>query len=379
MSSRKLEIKPLPKIKSTAGQRRPFTLDRVVRMVIVIVCIVCAVLLVNKLKSVLLPFVIAWVIAYVLEPVVQFNRRILHVRKRLLPVLLSLFEAGLVLTALGVLFVPSIIDEVHQMAGIVHKYATSHSTIPFVPESVHEFLRENIDWQKLSDRLSQSDMKSLAVSAGTLLTDGLDLLMGLFSWVVMLLYVVFIMLDYDRLCNGFVKLIPPKYRERTLRIWSDVTDSMDNYFRGQGLVSMFVGIIFAIGFEIIGLPLGIVLGLCIGVMNMVPYLQLVSLIPCTLLCLVYSVDGGGSFWSIWWQCIALYCICQAIQDLFLTPKIMGKYMGLNPAVILLSLSVWGSLLGFIGLIIALPLTTLLLAYYNAYISRQEAKVNTPDA
>jgi len=83
---------------------------------------------------------------------------------------------------------------------------------------------------------------------------------------------------------------------------------------------------------------------------------------------VCSVDSGTDFWLIFWECMAVYCIVQAIQDLFLTPKIMGKAMGLNPAIILLSLSIWGSLLGFLGLIIALPLTTLLLAYYDEYIS-----------
>ena len=69
--------------------------------------------------------------------------------------------------------------------------------------------------------------------------------------------------------------------------------------------------------------------------------------------------------------MAVYIIVQCIQDLILTPKIMGRAMGLNPAIILLSLSVWGTLLGFIGLIIALPVTTLLLAYYNNYITTRE--------
>ena len=117
--------------------------------------------------------------------------------------------------------------------------------------------------------------------------------------------------------------------------------------------------------------MAIVLGLFIGLLNMVPYLQLISLIPSTLLCLVCSVDSDVDFWSIWWATMAVYIIVQCIQDLFLTPKIMGKAMGLNPAIILLSLSVWGTLLGFIGLIIALPLTTLLLAYYDQYISVRE--------
>ncbi|MDE5840995.1 MAG: AI-2E family transporter, partial [Muribaculaceae bacterium] len=71
-----------------------------------------------------------------------------------------------------------------------------------------------------------------------------------------------------------------------------------------------------------------------------------------------------------WECMGVYVVVQCIQDLILTPKIMGKAMGLNPAVILLSLSIWGSLLGFLGMIIALPLTTLILSYYDLYVVRR---------
>ena len=151
----------------------------------------------------------------------------------------------------------------------------------------------------------------------------------------------------------------------------DVKASMNHYFRGQALVAFIVGILFCIGLSIIGLPMAIVMGLFIGLLNMVPYLQLISLVPTTLLCLVYSADANVSFWQLWWSAMAVYIIVQCIQDFFLTPKIMGKAMGLNPAIILLSLSVWGTLLGFIGLIIALPLTTLLLAYYNLYIDSRD--------
>ena len=83
-----------------------------------------------------------------------------------------------------------------------------------------------------------------------------------------------------------------------------------------------------------------------------------------------TASTGVDFWVIFWESMAVYIVVQCIQDLYLTPKIMGKAMGLNPAIILLSLSVWGSLLGFMGLIIALPLTTLLLSYYNQYVVNQ---------
>ena len=113
--------------------------------------------------------------------------------------------------------------------------------------------------------------------------------------------------------------------------------------------------------------MGVVLGLFIGLLNMVPYLQIISLPITTVLCLVWTVSTGGNFWMIFGESMAVYIIVQCIQDLILTPKIMGKAMGLNPAIILLSLSIWGSLLGFMGLIIGLPLTTLILSYYNLYV------------
>ena len=175
------------------------------------------------------------------------------------------------------------------------------------------------------------------------------------------------MLDYEKLTLSFRQLVPHGHRRRVFRIFDDIKNAMNRYFRGQFLIASIVGVMFSIGFLIIGLPMGVVLGLFIGLLNMVPYLQLISLPITALLCLVWTVSTGGDFWLIFWESMAVYVIVQCIQDLVLTPRIMGKVMGLNPAIILLSLSIWGSLLGFMGLIIALPLTTLILSYYNLYV------------
>ena len=115
----------------------------------------------------------------------------------------------------------------------------------------------------------------------------------------------------------------------------DVKNAMNCYFRGQVLVASLVGILFAIGFYIIGLPMGVLLGLFIGLLNMVPYLQLISIPITAVLCLVASVDGGHSFWIIFWESMAVYVVVQCIQDLYLTPKIMGKAQpGYHPLVAL---------------------------------------------
>lgn len=351
--------------------RRPFTFDRVVRILIGLAALFAAVWLINVLKSVLLPFLVAWLIAYILEPFVQYNMRLLRLRRRIIPIFITLFETILLLTTLSIIFVPSVIDEMHQVAALIRRYTESASQIPFIPSSVHDFIIRSIDLKAISEQLTRQDIEQLLGLAGSFISGGLDLMLGIFNWFIVILYVVFIMLDYERLLRGFRRMVPPKYRATAFKIGNDVKRSMNHYFRGQSLVALCVGILFAIGFIIVGIPLAVVLGLFIGLLNMVPYLQLISIVPTTLLCLVYSVNADVDFWTIWWECMLVYAVVQCIQDFFLTPKIMGKAMGLNPAIILLSLSVWGTLLGFIGLIIALPLTTLLLAYYEQYIISRE--------
>ena len=354
-----------------APGRRPYTFDRVVRLVLSALGVIGAIWLIDILSSVLLPFVVAWLIAYLLEPLVQYNRKLLRVRRRVLPVMITLFECVLLLSAVSVFVVPSVLNEMHHLAGAVTTYSVEHNNVSQIPAEIQDYIRENIDFVAISKQLTGQDWRSLLSTVGSFIAGGYDVVMGVFSWFVVLLYIVFIMLDYERLLLGFRHLVPPRYRNVTFGILDDVTRSMNHYFRGQALVASIVGVLFAIGFLIIGMPMAIVLGLFIGLLNMVPYLQLISLVPATLLCLVWSVDGGRSFWNLWFSAMAVYIVVQCIQDLFLTPKIMGHAMGLNPALILLSLSILGTLMGFIGLIIALPLTTLLLAYYDRYITRSE--------
>lgn len=350
---------------------RPFTFDRVVRLIITVVLICGALWLVNVLRNVLLPFFVACLIAYMFEPFVQFNRRLLHLRGRVVAIFVTLFESVFFLSVIGWFLVPMLTEEMHSMAQILRNYASSEIQISFLPSGIHDFIKSQVDFAAISDMLTKQEWMSLIENVlsttWNILTGSISLLLGIFNWFIVVLYVVFIMIDYPRFFMAIRRMVPPKYRPIVFKVGSDIKVSMNHYFRGQALVAFIVGLLFTAGFLIIGLPMAVVLGLFIGLLNMVPYLQLVSIVPTIILCMVYSAGGGGDFWSIFWQAIAVYCVVQAIQDLILTPRIMGKSMGLNPAIILLSLSVWGTLLGFIGLIIALPLTTLLLSYYDHYV------------
>ncbi len=353
------------------GLSNVYTFDKVVRIIFSVCGFVAALFLLDLLKGVLLPFLVACLIAYILEPMVKWNMRVTHLKKRFIPVLLTLIEACGVVGIFAYIFVPYIVSETAGMAELVKKYATEQINIPFLSENIHHWLRENIDFNTVARYLSQDEWKSLLKStlssSWSLVSSSVSILFSILSWSIVILYVIFIMIDYDRLMLSFRQLVPYRHRHRVFHIFDDIKNAMNRYFRGQFIVSMIVGILFSIGFLIIGLPMGVVLGLFIGILNMVPYLQVISLPVTVILCLMATVSQGVSFWTILWESMAVYLVVQVIQDMILTPKIMGKVMGLNPAIILLSLSVWGSLLGFMGLIIALPLTTLVLSYYDLYV------------
>lgn len=351
--------------------RTPYTFDRVIRIVFTVIGILGALYLLDILKAVLLPFMVACLLAYILEPVVKFNMRIFHLRKRFLPVVLTLIEALGLLTLFCVIFIPYLVQECREMADTITKYATTQIQIPYVSEQIHHFIRSNINLDEVTRWMTREEWVKLAkqtlTSSWNVVSTSVAFIFGVASWVIVFLYLIFIMLDYERLMLSFRQLVPYQHRHRVFHIFDDVKNAMNRYFRGQFVIAMSVGVLFAIGFLIIGLPMAVVLGLFIGVLNMVPYLQLISLPITAVLCVVAYVADGVDFWVIFWEAMAVYVVVQTIQDLVLTPKIMGKAMGLNPAIILLSLSVWGSLLGFLGLIIALPLTTLLLSYYDLYV------------
>lgn len=348
-------------------QSRPYTFDRVVRLLIGCAIFAFVIWLLDLLKDVLLPFCVACLIAYLFEPFVQFNRSLLRLKGRITAIFVTLFEAIVFFGILSYFCVPSIIKEMHQMADLLRNYATSDISIQYLPPEIHDILRSNIDFEQLAHTLMQQDLRSLIDKGMTVIHGGVHVILGVVAWLIVFLYVIFIMLDYDRLMRGFKLLVPPRFRPIAYKIGNDIKESMNHYFRGQALIACVVAVIYCVGFSLCGLPLAIVLGLGTAVLFMIPYCQYLSIIPVTLLCLVDSANNGVHFWTQWWECMSVFLLVQIIADLILTPRIMGKAMGLNPAIILLSLSIWGSLFGLIGMIIALPLTTLLLSYYEQYV------------
>lgn len=354
---------------------RPFTFDRVVRILAGLALLAGAIWMINKLRNVLLPFCVACLIAYLLEPLVELNKRGMRLKGRALAVVMTLLEATVVIGLLWYFFVPSIIDEIGQIGELIKNSRTSNVTVPFIPDNIADQIRQWISSIDLADILSGSHMGSLLSSGTSLIASTIDFLLHTLEWLLTFIYVIFIMIDYRSLMSGFRMLVPKRYRKVAYKIGDDIKDSMNRYFRSQALIALCAAVLYCIGFSIVGIPLAIVLGIMVGILYLIPYFQYITLIPVALVCLIDSMTGTAHFWPELGQCILVYVVSQSICDYVLTPKIMGHAMGLNPAIILLSLSVWGSLMDIIGMIIALPMTTLLLAYYQQYVVGDKPAAN----
>lgn len=354
---------------------RPFTFDRVTRIVFSIVIIGVILYLIAVLRNALLPFLIAWLLAYMMQPFVKFFQHKLKLKSRILAIIAVIISASLIIGAATALVVPSIAQEAERTLNLMRTHNPGEGHIPFIPESWIAYLETNVDINQLMELLSreniQNAIKQLAPQVWNILSNTFSILFSITIIFVILLYFIFILLDYEKIAKGWINLIPLHIRPFVKGLADDVEQSMNRYFRGQSLIALCVGVLLAIGFKIVGFPLGVTLGLLIGVLNLIPYLQAIGIIPMIILSLLKSAETGQNFWIIFGLGLLVLGIVQCIQDLYLTPRIMGKAMGLNPAIILLSLSIWGTLLGFIGLIIALPITTLCLSYYKRFILLEE--------
>lgn len=359
---------------------KPYTFDRVVRIFIGLSVFFLLFLLLKRLSGVLLPFMVAWLMAYLLQPIVSFFQYKLKFKNRALSIFSTFLLVAGIITGLVILLIPMISNEIQRMVELIRLYVQGVDIDSFFPPSWQFEIRNYLSQLDIQTVLQNENImeliKKIAPQLWNIINGSLSLLFGFTVIIIVFLYLIFILIDYEKVTKGMFDIIPSKYKVIATEIVRDIEVGMNRYFRGQSLVALIVGILFSIGFSIIGLPLAIVFGLFIGVLNLVPYLQILGVIPAFLLALLQSAQTGQSYWSIILSLLIVFIVVQSFQDMFLVPKIMGRVTGLNPAVILLSLSVWGSLMGMIGIIIALPFTTLIISYYKRFVLNDQSFAET---
>ena len=441
---------------TSSDRPQRYTFDRVVRLVISGALLVGLIALLRHLSDVLIPFVVAVVLAYLLNPLVEVYQR--KVKRRGLAVALTLLTVGLAGVAVASALVPLMVSQVDRFtrdiellqedlaAGFSGRAAsvtpapaavTPAEVVPAGagsaepgdaaqgpaptetrapepgagrselgwdelwagwkeyqaagPDTSREarfaLLKQKVEGTYIGDAIDQvpaflaseefnqwvmSLVQRVAAGGWTVLTILADTLIGLTVLIIVVIYLVFLLLDFPHYAHAWRESLPPGYREPVLEFTEEFEFVLGRYLRGQALVALLMGILFSIGFTIVGMPMAVPLGLFIGMLNMVPYLQTVGLVPATLLAVMRSVETGSSLvWSLFLM-LAVFGVAQLIQDAFINPRVMGKVTGLRPIAILLGVFIWGKLLGFLGLLLAIPLTCMAIAYYRRFVLQHPA-------
>ncbi len=398
-----------------------YTFDRVVRMVLGAAGIVIVLGLLRYLSDVLLPFAAAVILAYLLNPLVTIIER--KTKRRGLAVAMTLGGLGIVGLGLLVFLIPLTLSQIDRfqedlaklrddLGPSIHAESPTDKTAPAAEDA--GLAKSTIGWTELkdgwveyrreagkrarSDRLSdyrkklsgtyigksldeavrytRSDefrallvdvAKRLAVGGWTVVAFAFNLVLGLTGLIIVLVYLVFLLVDFPEYARTWPTFLPPQYRDATVEFLTQFNEAMRRYFRGQSVVALFTGALFALGFSVMGLPMAVPFGLFIGLLSMVPYLAVVALVPAMMLAGIRAIEGDASFLGSVLLTLMVFAIVQAIQDTLITPRVMGKATGLRPIAILLGVFIWGKLLGFMGLLLSIPLTCLGIAYYRRYV------------
>ena len=356
--------------------RREFTFDRIARMLVLSVLILLIYVAVQAIWSVILPFLLAGIFAYVMMPLVRFFQYTLRLRSRGLSVILTLLLLGAVVYLAVIFIIPSINAEIEKTLQVISGYSSGQDILTMIlPRNIRNYLNGGLRWGNFPQQLSLEkileNVKLLLDQVGGIINSTLSI----FSWGLVFLigfvYFVFILLDFENLGRGFISLFPKTLRPTIRTISMDLDRYMNNYFRGQALVAISVGILLSIGFNIIGLPLATAMGIFIGILNFIPYMQALGIIPLGLASLLMAAQTGENAFVCMLLAYGVLMIVQIIQDMIIVPRIMGQTMGMRPSLILLVLSIWGYLLGFFGMLIALPITMFIYSLYMRYVLQDE--------
>ncbi len=324
-----------------------------------------------RFSQVFLPVAVAAVLALVFRPMYEF----LHERMRMPAVvsLVGVFIALLIpIVGFGWFFGALAVD---QIAGIVE-------SAPAMWQTARDWTNER--WPQVVDFFENSEVGQQIRSAvegqqGTLVTglqSGLDAALHalgrvaqgigtVLAWAVLPVYFAFFlmaepgrMVDLDQV----LPFLKKETRENVIYLGREFVNIMVAFFRGQLIIAFLQGVLYAIGFSVIGLRYGLVLGLALGFLNIIPYLGSIVGLGVAFP-LAFFQNGGGPMLVVW--IIVVFTVVQCIEGYILTPRIMGDRTGLHPMAIIIAVFFWGSALnGLAGMILAIPLTAFLVVFWR---------------
>jgi predicted PurR-regulated permease PerM len=342
-------LKPKPPAPELREQRSPLWWFRWLPAVVVVVLLLDLLYVVGRLA--LVPVLASFALAYLVNPIVY------QIEKRGLSRPVAALAALLIVTLVAAGFLIFIIPGLWEQSIAVG----TNLMVYFTPQNA---LRQRAALQRYSpgldrvagDRIERfiRDPSGVLGSPSTWFAGGLsDLFHSAAASVDLLLvpfFVYYILVDFSAWRDSLEDFIPPRFRDPFGRLFDEVGRILQAYVRGQLLIAMLMGVLYAIGFVLLQVPAGAGIAILAGFLNTIPYIGTLFGI---ILATSFTLAAGGGFWRIA-GVLGVFVAVQMIEGYFLTPRILGGRMSLHPMAVLLGILIGGKLFGFLGIILAVP-------------------------
>lgn len=304
------------------------------------------------LGDVLVPFLLGMAVAYVLDPVADWLER--HGFTRMWATLLITLLALVALIVLLLLLIPTLARQATQLVEVG----------PQIAQNVEVFIKERFPSVIEEDsilRRSLSDVgETIRSRGGEFVRAAFSSLSGLVNLVVLFVIVpvvsFYMLMDWDRLVAEVDSLLPREHAPMIRKLAAQIDDTLAGFIRGQGLVCVILGTYYAVALMAVGLQFGLVIGFTAGLLTFIPY--------------VGAIVGGVlsiglalfQFWGEWIWIVVVWAIFQSgqfVEGNILTPNLVGSSVGLHPVWLIFALSAFGTLFGFVGLLVAVPVAAVI--------------------
>jgi predicted PurR-regulated permease PerM len=322
------------------------------------------------LKGALTPLAVAWVIAYLLDPWIDaFERRRIP---RGAAVLLLLLALGGLAAITALFLIPTMQRELAAASARLPEYfgEASARLIPLLEREFGLTLPTSVSDAIAS--LRAGDIPIPIDAARALLERSLSAITGTVGALVSLLIIpvlaYYLVVEFDRIRLAVLQLVPPVYQPRVREDAGRVDRLISGFIRGQLSICVTLGALYAIGFSVIGIDLALVIGFASGIAAIIPYVGgALALGSAAGMCLLqFGIDVHLALVVGW------YALVQGLEGMVLTPRILGDSLGMHPVVVIVALMIGADLLGFLGLMIAVPLAAVVQVFLQDAVAAYRA-------
>ncbi|PSJ80082.1 AI-2E family transporter [Neisseria iguanae] len=335
-------------------QKKPRGYKPWITMTVVLVLLVW---LIYALGNILTPFIVAAVLAYVLNPMVEWLQ-CKHLKRGIASMAVMIFALA-VLLALLLIIIPMLIGQFNNLIERLPQVVDflQNVLLPWANRLGGDFIdidsESIVAWLQSNTGELSNTLKSVMP---TLMKQSSNVVVGLTNLMLLPFLLYYFLLDWKRWSYGISALVPRRFIDSYTRITKNMDRVLGEFLRGQLMVMLIMGLVYGVGLMLVGLDSGFAIGMIAGILVFVPYLGAFTGL---LLATVAAVLQFGS-WSGLLMVWGVFAVGQFLESFFITPKIVGDRIGLSPFWVIFSLMAFGQLMGFVGMLIGLPLAAVTL-------------------